>query len=311
MRKLVVVGALVVAVGVVGYLMVGAKQQNATSASGTAVAATATDSGSGSAAKESKPGLDRPPAKSSASAPAQPSNQKAGAKDKVNAMAAIRRAGDANKHLFLFIQEGDDEATRASRKTFDSAIKKMGDTVQWASVDRKDPAERELVNKYRLQAAPMPLVLVMAPNGAITGGFRAQDLTEQRLQNALASPAMQRCLKGLQERKLVLLCAQNGNTKSNDEAMKGVNDFKADTRFAQFTEIVKVDPSDAAEKGFLSQLQIDPKTEEAVTAFLAPPSALIATFKGATQKQEMVAALQAASSGCGAGGCGPSGCGPR
>lgn len=311
MRKLVVVGALVVAVGVVGYAMVGAKQQNAKAASGTVVAATTTDPGSRSGTKGSRPGLDGPQAKSSASAPAQASIQKAGAGDKVTATVAIRRAADANKHLYLFIHESDDEGTRASRKAFDSAMKTMGDTVQWAAVDRNDPAERELVDKFRLKAAPMPLVLVIAPNGAVTGGFRAQDLTEQRLQNALASPAMQRCLKGLQERKLVLLCAQNGATKSNDEAMKGVSDFKADPRFAQFTEIVKVDPSDAREKGFLSQLQIDPKTAEAVTVFLAPPSALIATFKGATQKQAILAALQAASSGCGAGGCGPSGCGPR
>jgi hypothetical protein len=104
---------------------------------------------------------------------------------------------------------------------------------------------------------------------------------------------------------------QNGKTKSNDAAMQGVSSFKSDVRFAKFTEVVKIDPTDAGELKLLSQLKIDPNTTEAVTAFLAPPGAVIAKYNGATDMNTMVAALTAATSGgCGSGGCGPSGCGP-
>jgi hypothetical protein len=236
-----------------------------------------------------------------------PSNE-SGAKD---AMAAMQQAADAKKHLFVFVHEKDDEPTRQGRKTFDAAIGKLGDAVQWIAINRTASIENAFVEKYGLKAAPMPLAISFAPNGAIVGGFLGAKLTEQQLTNALASPCMATCLKALQDRKLVLLCAQNGTTKANDTAMKGVNEFKADERFAQFTEIVKVDPSDAAEKKFLAQLKVDPKTDQATTLFLAPPGAIVGKFEGATSKDAIVAALQKASSGCGPGGCGPSGCAPK
>lgn len=221
-------------------------------------------------------------------------------------MAALRQAAEANKHLFVLLYAADDEPTRAARKTVESTTAKMTETAQWVAVDRTAPTEKGLVDKYRLSGAPMPLVLVFAPNGAITGGIVGPQVNEAALQNALASPCMQKCLKALQEGKLVFLCAQNKATKSNDAAMKGVNEFKADARFAQFTEIVQVDPTDAAESKFLAQLKIEPKADEAVTAFLAPPGAIVATYKGATDRDTLVKAIMAASSG----GCGPSGCGP-
>ena len=146
-------------------------------------------------------------------------------------------------------------------------------------------------------------------NGAITGGFPTE-VDKQRLLDAFASPGTQNCMKELQEGKLVFLCVQNGNTKSNDEALKGVRDFQADSRFAQATEVVMLDPTDGAEAGFLKDLQIDPKIETAVTVFLAPPGMPVAMYEGATNKDELVATLQKASSACGPGGCGPGGCGP-
>ena len=109
----------------------------------------------------------------------------------------------------------------------------------------------------------------------------------------------------------MFLCAQNGDTKLNDEALKGVREFKADARFAQATEIVMLDPTDTTEAGFLKDLQIDPKTETAVTVFLAPPGMPVAMYEGATSRDELVATLQKASSACGPGGCGPGGCPPQ
>jgi len=304
MMKLVVGGIVVVGVVVAGLVLAGVNQGRSPQPPGTVAAATA--SGVGGLLKGPLAGASLQPANAKTS-----TTQPASGADAKNVTTALRQAADAKKHLFVFVREKDDEQTREGRKTFDTVVSKLGDAVQWIAIDRSDPSESEFVEKYGLKAAPMPLVLAFAPNGAIVGGFVGPRLTEQQLLNALASPVMQACLKALQDRKLVLLCAQNSTTKSNDTAMKGVNEFKADSRFAQFTEIVMVDPSDTAEKKFLTQLQIDPKADQAATVFLAPPGAIIGKFSGATDKNKLVATLQAASSGCGAGGCGSSGCGPR
>jgi hypothetical protein len=136
--------------------------------------------------------------------------------------------------------------------------------------------------------------------------LRAGDLTEQRLRDAVASPAMQQCLKALQERKLVFVCVQNGQTKSNEAAMKGVNEFKADPQFAESTEIVKVDPTDAKEAKLLAQLKADPKSKTANTALLAPPGMVVTSLEGATSKAGLEAALKKAAASCAPGsGCCP------
>ncbi len=225
-------------------------------------------------------------------------------------MEAIRQAADAGKYLFVFFSKTDDDETRDMRKVFDTAMEKAADRAQWVAVDTTDSSEKAIVAKFGLDRAPMPLVLAMAPNGAITGGFPTK-FEEQQLLEAFATPTTEKVMKGLQNGKLVFVCVQNDKTKSNDEAMKGVREFKADARFASATEIVMLDPADQTEASFLADLKIDPKTEEAVTAFLAPPGSAIAEYKGATDKEELAATLQKASSGCAGGSCGPGGCGPR
>jgi acetolactate synthase small subunit len=171
-------------------------------------------------------------------------------------------------------------------------------------VNRSLPEEKEMVERFGLQTAPVPIVLAIAPNGAVTGGINGADLTEERLRDAVASPAMQQCLKALQERKLVFVCVQNGQTKANEAAMKGVNEFKADPQYAEATEIIRVDPADAKEAKLLAQLKADPKAKTANTALLAPPGMVVTRVDGATSKAGLEAALKKAMASCAPGsGC--------
>ena len=224
--------------------------------------------------------------------------------------AAVERAAKAQKYLFILFYKSEDEQTRTIRQGLDALMEKVGDRADSIVIATVDPTEKEIVAKFNLSRAPMPLVLALAPNGVVTGAVHGE-FSEERLLAAFAGPGKQACLKALQQRKLVFLCVQNESTKSNAAAMQGVRDFKADARFAKFTEIVMLDPADAAEAKFIGELRIDPKTAEAITVFLAPPGMAIAQFRGPTNKDGLLATLQKASSGCGTGGCGPSDCGPQ
>jgi hypothetical protein len=250
-----------------------------------------------------------------ASAPAQPAPSAAPVNAPASAgiaEAAIKKAADDKKYLFLFVSEGDNAETATAKQAVEAAATKIADKAEVAFIKRDDAAEKATVDKLQLSRAPMPIVLAMAPNGSITGAFFADKLKDPQLQEAIASDSEQKCMKALQDGKLVFVCAQNAATKSNDAAMKGINDFKADTRFAQFTEVVTIDPTAAGDQPFLTKLKLDPKMTEATTAFIAPPGSIVSKINGATSKDALVAALTAASSGgCGAGGCGPKGCGPR
>jgi hypothetical protein len=224
-------------------------------------------------------------------------------------MSAMERAAKENKHLFIFFYKDQNERTLRSQKVFDQTMQKVGDQAFFVKVKATDPLEKPIVEKFQLNRSPMPFVLVIAPNGAVTGGLSS--FTEQQLLDSFVSPGMASCLKGLQEKKLVFLCMQNEQTIGNEAALKGVQDFKADSRFGSAAEIIMINPSDVQEQKFLNQLAIDTHTNQATTVFIAPPAETIGQYKGATVKDRFITDLQNAVSGaCGSGGCGPGGCCP-
>lgn len=213
------------------------------------------------------------------------------------ALVAIDKAAQARKYILLFCYRANDEATRAARQTFSAALGKLADRALTAHVNVADPLEQDFVTKYDLSRSPLPLVLALAPNGAVTRSF-VEPLAEAQFETAFVSPGTQKCLKALQDRKLVFVCVQNGKTKHNEKAMQGVKAFAAEEQYAKTTEIVTLDPTDPAEAEFLKQLKVDPQTKEAVTVFMAPPGTTVATYQGATKKDVLVAAAKTAAKGC-------------
>ena len=99
-------------------------------------------------------------------------------------------------------------------------------------------------NRFGAAGAPLPLVLAVAPNGAVTKGFPGA-FDEARLAAALVSPGTARCLKALQDRKLVLLSVQHLSAASNPVTVPvGLVAFQKDPSYARVTEIVVVNAGD-------------------------------------------------------------------
>ncbi len=146
----------------------------------------------------------------------------------------------------------------------------------------------------------MPLVLAIAPTGAATKAFPTQ-FDEAQLEQAFVSPCTAKCMRAIQDRHSILLCVQNGKTKFNQEAMQGVEAFKADPQYTRGTEIVVLNPADKAEQPFLQALQVDPHSASAVTLLVTPPGAPVARFVGAVTKEEIEVKVKQAQSGCGPG----------
>ncbi len=270
-----------------------------------------------SLAAENGSAADKPdagPTSPAVAATEQPVDAGPQAEPAITGMSAMQKAAKNNKYLFaLFRKENNAKAT-AMRQVLDAVIEKVGDRADAVEVDVSSAAEKDIVGHFDVAYAPLPLLLAVAPNGAVTGGFPGR-VESKDLLNAFASPATEQCLKAMQDRKLVLLCVQNGKTESAKEAMQGVREFKGDERFAEGTEVVVVDPTNKAESQLMSDLEIDPKSKDAVTLFLAPPGRCIGRFHGPTNLDDLVGTLVSAMSGCGScgpggcGSCGPSGCG--
>jgi hypothetical protein len=226
--------------------------------------------------------------------------------------AALEKAAKDNKYLFIFFWKDDNEHTRAMRGVFQAAMAKLTDLAQSIEIQASDPAEQQIIARYGVSRAPMPLVLSIAPNGAITKGLTGR-FDESQFRLAFVSPCTAECMKALQDRKLVLLCIQPSSPQVQQVSLqKGVQDFTADVQYVKNSKVVVLQAGDAAEESFLKNLQVDPQTATPVTVLMAPPSGIVGTFTGEVTKEQLVAKLKAAQSSCCPGGkCGPGGCGPK
>jgi hypothetical protein len=223
-------------------------------------------------------------------------------------LAAIDSAARSGKHLFIFFWKANDDESRTMHEVFQSAMSKWAESADSVGVQITDPNEKPIVEKFGLSRAPMPMVLALAPNGAVTKAFPIK-FDEKKLREGFVSPGTAKCLKCLQDQKLVLLCVQNERTQFTQVAMSAAQNFKADARYAKAAEIVTVNPEDPAETALLEELKVDPQTAQAVTVVLAPPGQPVATFVGAVTKDQIVAKVQAGP--CAGGKCGPGGCCPK
>lgn len=214
--------------------------------------------------------------------------------------AAIAKAAQVNKYLFIFFWKDDTYQSRVMRGVFQAAMKKAADKADSIEVQTGDPAEQQIVTRYGVSRSPMPLVLSLAPNGAITKGFPSR-FDESQLLEAFVSPGTAACMKGLQDRKLVLLCVQQPSPQVRQVSLqKGVQDFATDETYGKHTQVVFIDPKDAKETSFLKGLQVDPQTAIPVTVLMSPPGSVVGTFAGDVTKDQLIAKLKSAS-GCGAG----------
>jgi hypothetical protein len=225
------------------------------------------------------------------------------------AQAVIDKAAKANKYVFIFCWKTQDQKTSAAKAEFDQAAAKLAELADVVSIQINDDAEKKIVQKHGLIRAPMPLVLAIAPCGAVTKGF-TKKFDEQEIRTAFVSPCTQLCMKALQDRKLLLVCVvEQANPQDPVKTPKCAEDFKADAKYGQATEIVFVNAKDQAEAGLLKDFKVD-QAKKPTVVFLAPPGVLIGNFDAATAtKDQLVAKLAAAQSNpCGGGRCGPGGC---
>lgn len=228
-----------------------------------------------------------------------------------SAVAACGRAAAAEKFAVLFFWKEKNAQTDRAWAELQKAAVHATDWAEVIAVQVTDPGEQELVARYDVSRAPMPLVLAVAPCGAVTKAFTG-GVTEGELRTARVSPCAQLCLKAIQDRKLVLLCVVNAQDSRGAVVPQGVRDFKADGRFGPATEVILVNARDEREAGFLKELQVDARVAKPVTVLLAPPGSVVGTFEARATKEQFVARLASAQANpCADGACGPNGCGPQ
>jgi hypothetical protein len=211
------------------------------------------------------------------------------------AEATLEKASAEGKYTFLVFYKSNDAATQAMGTTLKEGLSTRSETAVGTYVQVGPPENKALVDRFDVSRAPMPMTIAVAPNGAITGLF-AQKLTAEGIENSFVTPTMTKCMKSLQEGKLVFVCVQGSSKGVTPVSLK---DFQSDPHFKDRLVSYSLQAADAAEAKFLKQLQIDPATAKGTTtALLAPPGVLVGKFGELASKDEIAAALAKAGKCC-------------
>ncbi len=227
------------------------------------------------------------------------------------ATARIQRAAAAEKFALMFFWAEQNPQTDQAWAVLQAVARRMPEWLDVVVVHMADPAERAVIEHFRADRAPAPLVLAVAPWGTVTQGFTG-NFSEAQLQAALVSRGKQQSQKAMQEQKLVLLCVYEQATPGGVAVPAGARDFKADERFGSATEVVLVNARDVKETRFLDELKVDTRAPKPFTVLLVPPGTVVGQFDARTTKDQMWTKLASTLSRAGAGGsCGPSGCRPK
>lgn len=218
----------------------------------------------------------------------------------------IKQASEAGKYA-LVIFHRDNEGLAEARKNMEGVADEG--RAEIIDVNVSDAAVAPTVQAYGIGRATLPMILVIAPNGAVTGGFSGSG-DPKLVAGAVVGKSFASCLKALQDGKLVFVAVPGTNAVLNEEAMKSIVAMTTDDRFNGYTETLTLSPTDPAGSELLAKLNVQASDSDPLTVMLVPPGRVVGTYTGVITKEQMVSDLMRAMAGstCGSGG---GGCGPR
>ena len=214
--------------------------------------------------------------------------------------AAISTAAKQNRYVFVTFYKKNDDASNKMRAAMKTAQGKLSHRADFVSVDVDDPIQQDIVSRYGADQSPIPLTIVVAPNGAITAGF-PNEIKNADFSGVFVSDGMADVVKVLQDRKLAVVCIQSSRTKNNKKSLATAEELKADPALGGAVQIVKIDPSDRTESRFMGECKVDVRSTNAQLVVLAPPGKLVGKFDGTATKDTIMASLRASLGGGGGG----------
>lgn len=163
-------------------------------------------------------------------------------------------------------------------------------------LDRSDPENAELVAKFRLAGAPVPLILLAASNGALAGGLPANQATVDRLVAMAPSPRKADILLAIQEGKSVFIVASRKGMNAESGAVTTCSAACGQMNGKSVT--FQIDLDDSQETAFLAQLKVNLASTEPITLVVNPQGQITATFAGTVDVANLVQAATKRASGC-------------
>jgi hypothetical protein len=221
-----------------------------------------------------------------------------------NAKSAMDEASAAGRFLGIIFYETQDASLTGLSSSIATFNKSQAKKVSVYKALLSDPVNKEIAGKYGITSGgDLPILLVFAPNGAITGGYPKTITADQLKQSVSVSDLMLKTIKPLQENKVTLVALQNSTTKFNAESWAGVKEFANDANYIKLVTAIKADPAAAGSQEFIKQCQLIAPLSEATVVILLPPGRIGKVLSGKLTKADVLKALGSCATGCAPGAC--------
>lgn len=207
----------------------------------------------------------------------------------------LQRAEEGGRVAFLLVTEPGASGADSARKLIQSAMSRVKGSVT-AELDRADRANEGLVAKFRLLGAPVPLILIFAPNGLLVGGLPAAQATPDILVKAIPSAKKLEVIKAIQEGKSVFITASRKGMAASQRMASSCE--LACGKMKGRSVLVPIDMDDKAEAEFLALLKIDAASKEPVTVVANAQGQITGSYTGAVKPDDLVLAAAKKVTGC-------------
>jgi hypothetical protein len=169
------------------------------------------------------------------------------------------------------------------------------------ALDRGLPENRDLVEAYRVSAAPLPLILVVAGNGVVAGGALLADATPEALARLVPTPKKAEMLLHLTGQIPVFVVFSRASMAGQGPAFEACSEAVRTLDHKAATVVVDLD--DEAEAAFAAEMNVAADAPAPVVVVYNAKAQKTGSFRGAVTAAQLVAAARKRASCCPGGSC--------
>ena len=220
-----------------------------------------------------------------------------------DASAALAAARERQAYTALYVHQGPEQRAGNLWESYEAALADdtFPDEVASAVLDLADGRQAALIDELGIEGVDAPVVLLVAPNGAITGG-NAQEVDIGMIRSGLLPALDQAIILAFQRQRGVLLCIETGDAAADGPAQVGVDAAMALAVVSDGIDKVTATPETAGRAELLANLRLPAQPEQPITMLLMPPGRVAGLIHGPTERDAIFALIARAQSG---GGCCP------
>ena len=217
---------------------------------------------------------------------------------------SIKTANKNGKIVFLVVFDKSGAAkdnALSIAKTASTRRKSLSEVVELNITDNDN---RNLLKKYGLSGAPLPLILVLDKNGTAVSGFPPGSATVDELVEKIPSSKSSEIMKGLTEKKSVFVVAFKKSMTQKSVAIANCNEAAKSMNDGAI--VIELNIEDKEETTLLQNLKVDLSANEPVIYAINKTGQVVGTFPFETSSKQLVlAAIKLPSTSCGPNGCAP------